>query len=38
MRIILAPDSYKGSLSALAVADAMERGIRDVFPSATVPV
>ena len=36
MHIILAPDSYKGSLSALAVADAMERGILDVFPDAAV--
>lgn len=36
MRIILAPDSYKGSLSALAVSDAMERGIREVFPDASV--
>ena len=36
MHIILAPDSYKGSLSALAVADAMERGIRDIFADATV--
>lgn len=36
MRIILAPDSYKGSLSAVGVADAMERGIRQVFPDAEV--
>ncbi|MFD0693333.1 glycerate kinase [Paenibacillus sp. GCM10027628] len=36
MRIVLAPDSYKGSLSALDVADAMERGIREVFPDAAV--
>ncbi len=32
--IILAPDSFKGSLSALAVAQAMERGIRRVMPQA----
>jgi len=36
MRIVVAPDSFKGSLSALAVADAMERGIRAVFPAAGV--
>ena len=36
MRIVVAPDSYKGSVSALAVAQAMERGIRKVFPSADV--
>lgn len=36
MRIIVAPDSYKGSLSALAVAQAMERGIHAVFPEAEV--
>jgi glycerate 2-kinase len=36
MRIILAPDSYKGSLSAVGVADAMERGILQVFPDAEI--
>lgn len=36
MRIVLAPDSYKGSLSALGVAEAMERGVRRVFPDADV--
>lgn len=36
MRIIIAPDSYKGSLSALAVAAAMERGIQSVFPDAAI--
>lgn len=36
MRIVVAPDSYKGSASALAVAQAMERGIRAVFPTAEV--
>jgi len=36
MRIILAPDSYKGSLSAVGVADAMERGIKQVFPDAEI--
>jgi len=36
MRILVAPDSFKGSLSAMAVAEAMERGIRAVFPDAEV--
>jgi len=36
LRIVVAPDSYKGSVSALAVAQAMERGIRKVFASADV--
>lgn len=36
MRIVVAPDSYKGSVSAVAVAQAMERGIFKVFPSAEV--
>ncbi|MFA6135678.1 MAG: glycerate kinase, partial [Phycisphaerae bacterium] len=36
MRIIVAPDSYKGSVSALGVAEAMERGILAVFPAAEV--
>ena len=36
MRIVVAPDSYKGSVSALGVAEAMERGIHAVFPQAEV--
>ena len=36
MRIIVAPDSFKGSVSALGVAEAMERGIHTVFPGAEV--
>ncbi len=36
MHIIAAPDSYKGSLSAVGVADAMARGIYAVFPNARV--
>ncbi|HAY29149.1 MAG TPA: glycerate kinase, partial [Candidatus Accumulibacter sp.] len=36
MRIVVAPDSFKGSLSAVGVALAMERGIRLVFPEADV--
>ena len=36
MRILVAPDSFKGSLSAPAAARAMARGIRAVFPEADV--
>lgn len=36
MHIIVAPDSFKGSLSAVGVANAMEEGIRRVFPAAQV--
>ena len=36
MRIVVAPDSYKGCLSAVAVAKAMTRGIHQVFPQAEV--
>lgn len=36
MRIVVAPDSYKGSVSAMGVADAMERGIHKVFTDAVV--
>lgn len=36
MRIVVAPDSYKGSLSAIAVAAAIERGIGSVFAAAEV--
>ncbi len=36
MRIVVAPDSYKGSVSAMGVADAIERGIHKVFADAAV--
>lgn len=36
MHIIVAPDSYKGSLSAVEVAEIMEKGILAVFPDARV--
>jgi glycerate 2-kinase len=41
MRVVIAPDSFKGSLSAVEVAEAMARGVRAVFPAAeivTVPI
>jgi glycerate kinase len=34
MRIVIAPDSFKESLSALQVADAIEAGFREIFPRA----
>jgi glycerate kinase len=34
MKIVIAPDSYKESLSALEVAAAIEAGFRDIFPDA----
>jgi glycerate kinase len=36
MRFVVAPDSYKGSVSALEAATAMEIGIKRIFPSAGV--
>lgn len=34
MKIVIAPDSYKESLSALAVAAAIETGFREIYPHA----
>lgn len=34
MKIIIAPDSFKESLSALEAAEAIERGFKSVFPGA----
>lgn len=34
MKIVIAPDSYKESLSALEVASAIEQGFREVWPDA----
>lgn len=36
MRIVVAPDSYKGSLSALGVAKAMAEGVLAVLPGALI--
>ena len=35
MKIVIAPDSFKESLSALAVAQAIEKGIKAVLPNAS---
>ncbi|POA17606.1 glycerate kinase [Pseudomonas sp. FW300-N1A1] len=34
MKIVIAPDSFKDSLSAIGVADAIARGLADVWPDA----
>ncbi|MCY3724754.1 MAG: glycerate kinase [Candidatus Poribacteria bacterium] len=36
MKIVVAPDSFKGSVSALEAANAMEQGLRRVFPDAII--
>ncbi len=36
MKIVVAPDSFKGSVTALQAANAIEQGIRRVFPSAVI--
>ena len=36
MRIVVAPDSYKGSLSAIEVSNAIAKGILKAFPEAEV--
>lgn len=36
MKIVLAPDSYKGSMTAKEACDAMEEGIRRVLPDAEI--
>lgn len=36
MKIIVAPDSFKGSMSTLSAANQIEKGIKAVFPSANL--
>ena len=36
MQIIIAPDSFKGSMSAVEAANSIERGLRKVFPDAEI--
>ena len=36
MRVIVAPDSYKGSLSAVEVAKAIKKGILQIFQDAEI--
>jgi len=36
MKIVIAPDSFKGSLTALQVSDAVEQGFKRIFPNAPI--
>src|SRR6056297_3203 len=36
MKIVIAPDSFKGSLAAIEVSDALEQGVRKVYPKAQI--
>jgi glycerate kinase len=36
MKIVIAPDSFKGSLTALQVSDAVEQGFKRIFPDAQI--
>jgi glycerate kinase len=38
MKIVIAPDSFKGSLTALDAAEAMERGVRAACPDAETDI
>jgi glycerate kinase len=38
MRFLIAPDKFKGSLSALDVAEQIANGIRDVLPAAEIEI
>ncbi|MEB3101515.1 glycerate kinase [Ferviditalea candida] len=38
MKFVIAPDSYKGSLSAVEVAEWMAKGIRDAVPDADIAI
>jgi len=36
MKIVIAPDSFKGSMTAIEVSDALEKGVKKVYPTALV--
>jgi len=36
MKIVIAPDSFKGSLTAIEVSNALEQGVKKVYPEARV--
>jgi glycerate kinase len=36
MKIIIAPDSFKGSLTSIEVSDALEKGVREVWPESII--
>lgn len=36
MKIVIAPDSFKGSLTSIEVSDAIEKGIKNIYPRANI--
>jgi glycerate kinase len=36
MKIVIAPDSFKGSLTAVEVSDAIGQGVREIFPETEI--
>src|SRR2546430_3417343 len=38
MKILIAPDKFKGALSAREVADSIAAGLRDVLPDAKIDI
>ena len=36
MKVVIAPDSFKGTMKASEVADIIEKGVLDVFPNANI--
>ncbi|MDD3031384.1 MAG: glycerate kinase, partial [Atribacterota bacterium] len=36
MKIVIAPDSFKGSLTSIEVSDALEKGVREVWPESII--
>ncbi len=38
LSFLIAPDKFKGNLSAHEVAQALAKGVRDVFPSANIKI
>jgi glycerate 2-kinase len=36
MKIVIAPDSFKGSLTAIEVSDALEQGVKNAYPNAQI--
>ncbi|HOF03220.1 MAG TPA: glycerate kinase, partial [Atribacterota bacterium] len=36
MKIIIAPDSFKGSLSAIEVSEAIAQGVKQAYPNAII--
>ncbi len=38
MKIVVAPDSFKGNMTMLEVSDVMASGIKRVFPDASIEI